>query len=96
MPSGFASRDKSDLSSGPRWEREGPGLVASEHLERVEKLFSYIEDADLWQWALPGSKGFSSGLDDLKLEQSATLNENIFDQVRIPPSLASPPVLTPR
>ena len=78
--------------SAPR-EHQGPGLVAPEQRERVEKLFSYIEDADLWRWALPASKGFSSGLNDLKLELSATVNVNIFEQVRHPLPTSPPPHL---
>jgi hypothetical protein len=53
-----------------------PGESAS-----LRRLFEYIEDADLWKWALPDSKAFSSGLKDLNIEYDATANPGVFDQV---------------
>lgn len=34
----------------------------------VPKLFKYIQDRDLWQWELPESKEFSSGLQMLEMD----------------------------
>ncbi|KAF3791231.1 Uncharacterized protein EJ110_NYTH07707 [Nymphaea thermarum] len=50
-------------------------------LSRVTQLFKYIEDADLWRWALPDSKAFSSGLRDINLEYNYRLNPNLFGQL---------------
>ncbi|KAI7740905.1 hypothetical protein M8C21_027222 [Ambrosia artemisiifolia] len=49
--------------------------------EQSRRLFEYIEDADLWRWRLHNSKAFSSGLKDLNLEFSVTLNPLLFQQV---------------
>ncbi len=50
-------------------------------IERVETLFRYIEDADLWHWALPDSKAFSSGLIDTHIEFSTAVNPSVFNEV---------------
>ncbi|KAI8467657.1 MAG: hypothetical protein J3K34DRAFT_523545 [Monoraphidium minutum] len=47
----------------------------------VLRAFGYVQDADLWTWALPGSREFHAGLSALKLEYSATSNPAIFDQL---------------
>ena len=47
------------------------------HEQRM--LFRYIEDADLWRWALPDSRAFTAGLTSLALEYDARLNPAIFD-----------------
>lgn len=49
---------------------------------RLETLFKYIQDADLWTWALPDSKPFSSGLSDSRIEYSVLKNAEVFDQVQ--------------
>ena len=41
--------------------------------------FQYIEDADLWRWALPKSKAFHAGLGEMQLEYDAGKNPGIFD-----------------
>lgn len=46
-----------------------------------QQLFKYIEDADLWRWALTDSKAFHSGLASLQLEFDATKNPAIFEQL---------------
>lgn len=56
-------------------------LVEGDNIMRVETLFKYIEDADLWTWALPDSKAFSSGLSDCAIEYSVQKNSSVFDQV---------------
>lgn len=48
---------------------------------RLETLFKYIQDADLWTWALPDSKPFSSGLSDSRIEYSVLKNAEVFDQL---------------
>ncbi|XP_058090526.1 uncharacterized protein LOC131236960 isoform X3 [Magnolia sinica] len=55
-------------------------LVPESELERVNRLFKYIEDGDLWRWALPDSKAFSSGMKDLNVDFNARLNVTLFDQ----------------
>ncbi len=58
------------------------GLVTDQKdIERVETLFRYIEDADLWRWALPDSKAFSSGLIDTHIEFSTAVNPSVFNEV---------------
>jgi oligoribonuclease NrnB/cAMP/cGMP phosphodiesterase (DHH superfamily) len=52
-----------------------------EKVLRLETLFKYIQDADLWTWALPDSKSFSSGLSDSGIEYSVAKNPEVFDQV---------------
>ncbi|XP_030541250.2 uncharacterized protein LOC115748772 isoform X2 [Rhodamnia argentea] len=49
-------------------------------LERMRRLFEYIEDGDLWRWRLPNSKAFSSGLKDLNIEFDVRLNPSLFQQ----------------
>jgi hypothetical protein len=44
-------------------------------------LFAYIEDSDLWRWALPGSKAFFAGFTALGLDLDARRNPAIFDQL---------------
>lgn len=66
---------KLQAQSSPR------NLVEGDKITRVETLFKYIEDADLWTWALPDSKAFSSGLSDSGIEYSVQKNSSVFDQV---------------
>lgn len=47
----------------------------------LQKLFDYVEDADLWKWKLPDSKAFHAGLGSLKLEYDANKNPSIFQQL---------------
>ncbi|XP_077246979.1 DHHA1 domain protein [Tasmannia lanceolata] len=56
-------------------------LVQESEIERVDVLFKYIEDGDLWRWALPYSKSFSSGLKDLNIEYNIKLNPALFEQL---------------
>lgn len=42
---------------------------------------SYVQDADLWAWKLPGSREFHAGLSQLGLEYSALANPGIFEQL---------------
>lgn len=56
-------------------------LVEDEEVCRVESLFKYIEDADLWSWVLPDSKAFSSGLSDSRIEYNVEKNPAVFKQV---------------
>ncbi|XP_072958242.1 uncharacterized protein [Typha angustifolia] len=50
-------------------------------LERVNNLFKFIEDGDLWRWALPHSKAFSSGLKDMEIEYNVNVNLMLFHQL---------------
>lgn len=51
--------------------------------QKTLDFFRYIEDADLWRWALPESKAFHCGFNSLGLEFDATKNDNqkLFDQL---------------
>ncbi|KAI7731485.1 hypothetical protein M8C21_016933 [Ambrosia artemisiifolia] len=59
----------------------GNNTSGLDKFEQSRRLFEYIEDADLWRWRLHNSKAFSSGLKDLNLEFSVTLNPLIFQQL---------------
>ncbi|XP_068640291.1 uncharacterized protein [Aristolochia californica] len=56
-------------------------LVPPCELERVTRLFNYVEDGDLWRWVIPDSKAFSSGLKDLNIEFDPRQNPSFFDQL---------------
>ncbi|XP_038976256.1 uncharacterized protein LOC120107153 isoform X3 [Phoenix dactylifera] len=58
----------------------GAKFLPDSKFERVGRLFRYIEDADLWRWALPYSKAFSSGLKDMDIEYNINVNSALFDQ----------------
>lgn len=45
----------------------------------LEAKFAFIEDADLWRWALPDSRAFHIGLGALHLDYDANANPFIFD-----------------
>jgi hypothetical protein len=36
-------------------------LVVIQVSQDLQRLFDYIEDADLWKWKLPDSKAFHAG-----------------------------------
>ncbi|KAJ4960898.1 hypothetical protein NE237_020808 [Protea cynaroides] len=59
----------------------GSNLVPESKIEKVNQLFKYIEDGDLWRWNLPHSKAFSSGLKDLNIEFSIRSNPTLFEQL---------------
>lgn len=58
-------------------------MIDESEIERINYLFKLIEDGDLWRWALPNSKAFSSGLKDLNIEFNANLNPCLFHQVNL-------------
>jgi len=59
-------------------------LVADEsERPKVEKLYSYIEDGDLWRNALPFSKEFSAGLGKKGIEYDYTKNRSLFMQLML-------------
>ncbi|KAL8532332.1 hypothetical protein ACS0TY_008794 [Phlomoides rotata] len=62
-------------------DNNGSKNVALAELQRVRRLFEYIEDVDLWRWRLPNSKAFSSGMKDLNLEFDVTSNPTMFQHV---------------
>ncbi|KAL4186342.1 hypothetical protein AMTRI_Chr09g33410 [Amborella trichopoda] len=74
---------KSNIESTVLWREidSRDALVSKSEVERVKQLFKYIEDADLWRWALPDSKEFSSGLKDIIREFSVDLNPSLFEQL---------------
>ncbi|OAY66173.1 hypothetical protein ACMD2_16329 [Ananas comosus] len=59
----------------------GAKLLPDSHFERVHKLFKFVEDGDLWRWALPCSKAFSSGLKDLGIEYNVNVNPSLFHKL---------------
>lgn len=42
----------------------------------------WVEDADLWRWALPDSKAFHAGLSAFKLDYHAGRNPQIWEQLQ--------------
>ncbi|KAJ6816924.1 uncharacterized protein M6B38_413550 [Iris pallida] len=60
---------------------QGKEFVPHSNLERLNRLFRFVEDGDLWRWALPHSKAFSSGLKDLNIEYNVNANPSLFDQL---------------
>lgn len=56
-------------------------LVSEQSLDRVELLFRYVEDADLWRWSLPESKAFTAGLSMERSKLNSVANPYIFDQL---------------
>lgn len=76
-------RNAALLNYHGREDTVGVGIkfVPDTDLERVNRLFKFIEDADLWRWALPFSKAFSSGLKDMNIEYNVNVNSALFDQV---------------
>ncbi|KAJ7515893.1 hypothetical protein O6H91_22G033300 [Diphasiastrum complanatum] len=79
--SSSSMRASSDASSQENVASSLPELVQQADLCRVETLFKYVEDADLWRWNLPNSKAFSSGFNDINVEFNALVNSAIFDQL---------------
>ncbi|KAF8398828.1 hypothetical protein HHK36_014690 [Tetracentron sinense] len=59
----------------------GNELVPKSEVERVNWLFKYIEDGDLWRWHLQNSKAFSSGMKDLNIEYNIRSNPSLFEQL---------------
>lgn len=59
----------------------GVNFLPDNQFERVNRLFKFIEDGDLWRWRLPQSKAFSSGLKDLNLEYDVNVNPDLFKQL---------------
>ncbi|KAI9029485.1 hypothetical protein DFJ74DRAFT_703294 [Hyaloraphidium curvatum] len=47
--------------------------------EATARIVCHIEDADLWNWKLEGSKEFSAGFGKLDLDLSTETNPGIFD-----------------
>ncbi|XP_074586108.1 uncharacterized protein LOC141841809 [Curcuma longa] len=62
-------------------QEAGQKFLSGCKFERVQKLFEYIEDADIWRWKLPHSKAFSSGLKDMNIEYNVNVNSALFDQL---------------
>jgi len=53
-------------------------LKLQEHMQRI---FSYIEDNDLWKHRLPHSQKFSQGLHSLKIDFDVNKNPDLFDKL---------------
>lgn len=49
--------------------------------EAQQQLFGYIEDADLWRWALKDSKAFHAGFCGMGIEFDANQNRGVWDQL---------------
>lgn len=73
------------LRNGTLPENHGGGrdhnFLPENKVEKVYRLFKFIEDGDLWTWKLPHSRAFSSGLKDLNIEYNVNLNSCLFDQL---------------
>lgn len=90
MMSGDAWDNKDNVFKVLDMERSGATIAydyfkeklgGNAELERMRRMFEYIEDGDLWRWNLPNSKAFSSGLKDTNIEFDANLNPSLFQQV---------------
>ncbi|KAG6538139.1 hypothetical protein ZIOFF_003250 [Zingiber officinale] len=62
------------------YQEAGQKNLSGCKFERVQKLFEYIEDGDIWRWKLPHSKDFSSGLKDMNIEYNVNVNSALFEQ----------------
>jgi hypothetical protein len=76
-----SSESGPSASTSRKSTESGAFGLSPEKSASLRRLFEYIEDADLWRWALPDSKAFSSGLKDLDIEYDARANPGVFDQV---------------
>lgn len=45
------------------------------------RAYGYVQDGDLWTWALPGSRQFAAGLSALELQFDAGANPGIWDEL---------------
>ncbi|KNC54588.1 uncharacterized protein AMSG_01444 [Thecamonas trahens ATCC 50062] len=71
-----------DVYAGKAGSREalfGHALPAGASLASLDLMFQFVEDGDLWRWALDGSRRFSAGFHDLELELSGAANPGVFD-----------------
>jgi len=50
---------------------------------RLERMYAYIEDGDLWRKALPLSKEFSTGLGAKNIEWDLKKNQSLFLQLQL-------------
>eukprot|EP01135_Chromosphaera_perkinsii_P006938 Nk52_evm26s628 gene=Nk52_evmTU26s628 len=63
-------------------ERAGGCLIQSSEAElkaKLDGLFAFIQDADLWTWKLENSKEFSAGFNAREMEFDCRKNAEIFD-----------------
>ncbi|KAL6077149.1 DHHA1 domain-containing protein [Balamuthia mandrillaris] len=63
------------------FEQQGKMVEDDAELKRLQEMFAYIEDNDLWRKALPNSKEFSVGLAELRLDYDFTNNPELFTQL---------------
>ncbi|MQL87108.1 hypothetical protein Taro_019641 [Colocasia esculenta] len=68
-----------DVPEGVLWPPSK--LVHEDAVERVNWLYKFIEDGDIWRWAIPESKAFYSGLKDMNIEYNVNENPSLFDQL---------------
>ena len=72
------------VASGPVVSKQVSRAIArhGQLAERVERHVNYVEDGDLWRWALaPASREFSAGLTALGLELNTDRDPLIFDKL---------------
>jgi hypothetical protein len=56
-------------------------LVARDKRERIEKLFAYVEDHDLFRHKLPLSKEFNSGINARTIEMDPSKNPGLWAEL---------------
>ncbi|XP_044980683.1 uncharacterized protein LOC123447992 [Hordeum vulgare subsp. vulgare] len=56
-------------------------LLSQEDEERVSNVVKYVEDADLRQWQLPGSRSFHTALRDERAKLNCVSNPQVFEQL---------------
>jgi hypothetical protein len=61
------------------FKKENEALIKEEERERIEKLFEYIEDNDLYTHKKEKIQEFVSGLASLNLDLNTGTNPKIFD-----------------
>lgn len=58
------------------------GAVAREERKRLARVYAYVQDADLWSHALPGTRAFAAGFAALGLDLDARENPALFGALR--------------
>lgn len=77
-----AKRARVDSTSA-EWTSDYGRLFRDEsECKRLLRLFRLIEDADIWNWWLEGSKDFHAGFAALRLDMNPATNPELFETLR--------------
>lgn len=81
--SGEPDAKRHRVSDDREWTSEYSRLFRdAAEAKRLLHIFRFIEDADLWNWWLEGSKDFSIGFGSLRLDMNPNTNPKLFDSLR--------------